>query len=358
MKNIQIPLTFIALFTMYTLRAQNTLVIGGKTDNIPFLSSRDGACDTIFSISHLGMNPSGIAYDGTYLWCNNFDPPNFIYRFDLDGQFIDSIPNPFSGTAVGDMDFDGTHILICVEQSGFLYKLNPITGAVEAQIDLPKYTPNTADPNNFGIAFDGTYLWHTEYFVPQSNQSILYKLDANTGAVLDTFELADSDLCIKFINGSLYGISPVTQTLHKIDTSNGHYLLSKPWCIGFSLGLNIAKNHVWSSNYNLGANQGRVYQFDSQFLSPTHSVALEPDFSLYPNPVSDQLHLEFADINGEHLRLEILNVLSQKTQTLLDEKVTDSNPSFSFDLGELPSGIYLVKVRSEKAQSLKSFIKI
>ena len=71
-----------------------------------------------------------------------------------------------------------------------------------------------------------------------------------------------------------------------------------------------------------------------------------------------QLHLEFADINGEHLRLEILNVLSQKTQTLLDEKVTDSNPSFSFDLGELPSGIYLVKVRSEKAQSLKSFIKI
>ena len=52
-------------------------------------------------------------------------------------------------------------------------------------------------------------------------------------------------------DGILYKLDPITYTLHKIDTTSGNYLSSEPWCLGFSLGMTLANNHVWVGHYDI-----------------------------------------------------------------------------------------------------------
>ncbi len=361
MKKISILLFFFAILSQ-AANAQNILINGRKAENSPHSIVRDSPCDTILSISHYDLYPTGIAFDGTYLWCNNSFPTSFIYRFDLFGQFVDSIASPGQdsfGGGGGGMDFDGTHILICVEQDGILYKLDPVTGVVVNEIALPNNGLNPSDPNNYGITYDGTHLWHTEYSTPSDFQSTLYKLDAKTGAVLDSFVLDNADLAIKFIHGDLYGIDPQLEILHKIDTTNGHYLSSEPWCIRYTLGLTVADNHIWASDLDVfGIGTNSVYQFDSQFLSGTHTALPEITCSLYPNPVSDWVRIQLGNVPDSKLSMEIVNVIGQNMLLLLDEQTVSPGQDFDFDLNGLPAGVYMLKIKSATAQSLKALIKL
>ncbi len=359
MKKISILFGLFAILSVQAAKAQHILINGRQAGNAPLSVIRDNTCDTIFSFAHPELNPTGITFDGTYFWCNNAEYPRSIYRFDLLGQFVNSIPSPCLTGPGGGMDFDGTNILLCVEQDGILYKLDTVTGAVVTQFNLPHNGVDPSDPNNYGVAFDGTYLWHTEYSTPSETQSTLYKLDATSGVVLDSFVLAAYDLCIKFINGSLYGIDPVMGMLHKIDTTNGKYLSSEPWCLGFTLGLTVANNHVWGSHFTgFFSNPGRTYQFDDEFLSDTHTIAPDITCSLYPNPASDWMRIQLRDVPDAKLHIEIGNVVDQNMQLLLDQHEVLPDQQFDFNLSGFPAGIYMVKIKTASAQSLKVLIKL
>jgi len=358
MKNFYFLIFLFVLITVVRAKAQSGPTIGGWVENAPVSINRDNTCDTIFSFGHQGLNPTGIAFDGTYLWCNSSFSPLFIYRFDLSGQLIDSVASPTLSLASGGMEFDGTHILVCVEQDGILYKLDPVSGALVTQFNLPNTVSDPADTNNYGIAFDGTYLWHTEYSTSTA-PSVLYKLDPNNGNVLKSVPLADSDLGIKFINGNLYGLAPVNALLHKIDTTNGNYLSTEQWCLGYTLGFTVANNHVWASQYKGGAvGTGRIFQFDGQFLNQINTLVPEIDFSVYPNPMSDWMHLELREIPGSKLHIDIVNVLDQHIQSLVNQEIVYVDQAFDFDLSQYAKGAYVIKVKTDKAQSFKTFLKL
>lgn len=358
MKNARLFSIVLLFLSVQTAIAQHTVLNDRPAENIPSSTALVSTCDTIFSFSHLGLNPTGIAFDGTRLWCNGNFNSKSIFRFDLAGQLLDSIPSVGSITFSGDMEFDGTHILVCIEQDGILYKLDPITGAVVSQFNLP-LKGNPADRNNYGIAFDGTYLWHTEYRVPSSHQTILYKLDATSIVVLDSFVLPSVVLSIGFINGSLYGLAPMAGMLHKIDLTNGKYLFSEPWCAGYPLGITFANNHIWASdNVEAFNGTGRVFQFDVQFLSNTYSNSQNISYTLYPNPASDRLHIRLQETYLSNVRVEIGNLLDQHIHVLIEEQQVFPDHQFDVDLSRLPAGVYTVKVQSGTAQSLKILIKM
>ena len=73
-------------------------------------------------------------------------------------------------------------------------------------------------------------------------------------------------------------------------------------------------------------------------VHPGHFVGLEEErspISIYPNPVRDVLNLELQE------EAEILLYSSQGRELRRDRGVG----KFAFDLGELETGIYLMKVR-------------
>jgi|GEM_PF-2019789 len=99
---------------------------------------------------------------------------------------------------------------------------------------------------------------------------------------------------------------------------------------------------------------GSVYaQHSDKPLSDYEQRLIENDklaeaISLFPNPVSEFLKI---DSKGLHInRIEIVSLLGGK------EKELNSNFK-SIYLGDLPRGIYLIKIYSDKGYTVKKMIK-
>jgi len=83
-----------------------------------------------------------------------------------------------------------------------IYELDPISGVV-----IRTYTTPGSGDTQAGLAFDGKYLWYIE-----NGSDSLYKLDADTGAVIDTFFVATTTNSgfegLAWMNGLLYMLDP------------------------------------------------------------------------------------------------------------------------------------------------------
>lgn len=77
---------------------------------------------------------------------------------------------------------------------------------------------------------------------------------------------------------------------------------------------------------------------------------------LYPNPAQDVLYLQLAIPNAGELNWEIQNL---QGQTILQGANTMliSNENIAFPLGNLPAGVYLLRLRSPKGESNLTFVR-
>lgn len=78
----------------------------------------------------------------------------------------------------------------------------------------------------------------------------------------------------------------------------------------------------------------------------------EPDgfvlSSAYPNPFNPQTSFSLEVDERQQVRVEVFNLLGRSVSVLFDGMMdADVTRSFTFDAGDLPSGIYLYRVRGE-----------
>ena len=325
------------IISIANLLAQSNFVAGLQTGSTTGGSQPTtlAACDTLFSFPTVDFWTSGITFDGTHLWSSGYSNLR-LYKHDLTGVLIDSVQGPFltsTGYHGGDMDFDGTNILLFIEETDTLYKLDPTNGNV-----ISKFRIAPCGTNCFGVAFDGTNIWISNYS-PQA----IYKVDANTGAVLNSFSISTSSnvLPIKFINNKLYGLGVYPGAIFEIDTSNGNTTNIGPWCLGYSMGFCIANNNLWSasSQIPLGGTQ-RIYQFDTLLLSNGINPINESNsFQVFPNPSTGIVNFAF-DKNIQNGTIEIINALGQTIwfDNIINEK------EMQLKLDDVNNGICMVRI--------------
>jgi len=114
-------------------------------------------------------NPTGLAWDGEYLWLG--DKYGMIYKIHpADGLIIDSISS-LGITLTGLAWDETTHTLLCPEaDSGSIYRINPNDGSVE-------HVFSTAGVSNLqGVAHDGSGA----IFYLDKQQGKIVKIDATT----------------------------------------------------------------------------------------------------------------------------------------------------------------------------------
>ena len=158
MKTILILLTWL-LIVNDQLEAQPTIASITVGQGPGYVISNRDNCDTVFSFPSADLYPIGLAFDGVHLYSASY-LSHYIYKYSLDGHLVDSIPYPGSTSAAGEMDFDGTHLWVVVEQMQRIYKLDPSNGDSIAAFPLPSTFP--FDPDNYGCAYDNGYIWITE----------------------------------------------------------------------------------------------------------------------------------------------------------------------------------------------------
>lgn len=79
-------------------------------------------------------------------------------------------------------------------------------------------------------------------------------------------------------------------------------------------------------------------------------------WGLYPNPTSGMCYLNYGLSRKQSVNLTVWNTQGQRVQQLLSKEQSAGNYTFTFDLSELPKGIYLVKFVSDTQEQVRKVV--
>jgi len=178
---------------------------------------------TIVATYPIPEGASGLAYDGTYLYCGIYgvnggnvyriDPNTGDYTLLFTGPQEDAYGLTYDGTYLWTTDHPGSSSVPAVAMQ------LDWDGTVLAQIDLPAHYMS-------GIAHDGGDFWVARYYPDPGH---LYKVDT-AGTVLDDFSAPDNqpwDLSLGQ-DATLWMADYWGDTLYQIDPKSGAVLYSHP----------------------------------------------------------------------------------------------------------------------------------
>jgi uncharacterized repeat protein (TIGR02059 family) len=208
-----------------------------------------------------------------------------------------------------------------------------IPGKIEAENYTFKYgmqaetTGDTGGGQNLGYIGDGDWVEYAiENKVPQTAYQILFRLAATSASgVIDYFI---DDVYAGRVNAPNTGNWQVYQSVKKnIDIPEGkHYL----------------KLLVTKAGFNLN------YVEIGESVTGIGSLAV-PKFNIYPNPVSNELNVDFAGF--KHRKIEVFDVSGK----MLIEKKTSAEPLLQIPVA-LPNGVYTLRILNEENSDFKRFI--
>lgn len=133
--------------------------------------------------------------------------------------------------------------------------------------------------------------------------------------------------------GSSYSLNDCTSFLDIDTASTTQYI-----CVKF---LDI--NTGWAGSFNASATDGGIYKWNPSIVVGTNDFENTlSGVSVYPNPASDLLNVEFTEFFGDHATISVYNLIGELVYR------QDVSPFFNdivqIDLSSMKSGIYMVNV--------------
>jgi len=136
--------------------------------------------------------PTGLTWDGQYLWNSDYQS-EMIYAIDpADGQVIKSFDAPDSDPE--GLAWDGRYIWhvdggnaykLGQDAKLYIYRIDPASGEATRMFEAPRPGYNAED-----LAWDGHYLWYIDggQDAQTEGTSTIYKVDPDTGVVVKSFD--------------------------------------------------------------------------------------------------------------------------------------------------------------------------
>lgn len=303
----------------------------------------------IFSVSAQELNivhtipsPPGIAldlaFDGDALWLGIGNQDSFIYKLStIDGSILKTIPkNPFISPA--GLTFAEGYLYITDTEAELIHKIDTTDGT---------FLESYASPAGYfgypsGLAWDSTSFWLIDAAVGD-----LYQLDTDFQVIQTiTGQIGTFGSGLTFVNGNLWFTENITDKLYEMDTTNFEILREFDITQDmFPNGLAFDGQYLWlavAGDNNTTVDS--IYQIDIS-LPPLVNVKEGQDLidiKIYPNPVDDQLYLEFENKDiSTNLDLVIYNVLGKPIRT---QKMCKNISSI--DVSDLARGTYFFILKS------------
>ena len=208
---------------------------------------------------------------------------------------------------------------------------------------MPSY--GKLDPNGFGLAWDGQFLWHSEY----GDSAKIYKIDPQNGQVISSFIPPKKlILGITWAEGYLYGINIEWNLgggiIYKFDPATGSVFDSVIWEIPHPLGLD------WDGNYFWNVSGTRIYRASNSITSVGYITHYELSnyilYQNYPNPFNPTTSLQYAIVSRQFVTLKVFDLLGREVATLVNEEKSAGEYEVEFNGTELPSGIYFYQLKA------------
>jgi len=285
-----------------------------------------------------------IAFDGENLWVEGYNEFVLFQISPIDGTIIKTIPTT-SQYPYG-LTFDGQCLWLADNVNHIIQKIDTLNGNVLYSFPTPADT-NQSYPE--GLAWDGNNLWHNDIKNSSASGAIdsLFQLSTNGNLINSFNHLSDAPTGLAFDGTFLWSTDNITDKIYKIDTSTllAVDTIDAP---GGSLpnGLAFDGQYLWVANSDADS----LYQID--IGNTTTSVSslnhAQFDFTIYPNPTSNQLTIIDNDLTK--YEIDIINITGNVIKSLQHNIGT-------INVADLPTGVYFIQIVSDGVRTSKKFIK-
>lgn len=215
----------------------------------------DSVGDTLYSFPAPAYWPMGLAWDGSSLWLSDNEEDS-LYRLSTDGTVLAAFALPESLNTPTGMTFIGSELWVVDENTARLYVLDTATIQPRKILILPDTVHR--DPTSNGLAWDGDYLWHSQYAWGR-----IFQLDTADGSVISSFAPPDSWIMgIEYDGRYLWGVSTQTDRAFVFDLPSGTVVNSYDWQVPYSLDMAYAGGFLWCASSKPPSGTRRIYKVD------------------------------------------------------------------------------------------------
>jgi len=309
-----------------------------------FVPALPGPWDTLWSFACPSTSPNGLAWDGAHFWHNDADADS-LYRLSPTGVVETLFGLPPDASGYGDITWDGAHLWMVDEQQARAYQVDTATGNALRYITLPDSA--SADPNSWGIAWDGQYLWHSQYM----GQGQVFQLDTVSGAVISQFTPPRATvLGIVWDGTHLWGVDIGARIAYKMSVPSGTVVDSFAWPVASPLGLEWDGQHLWNVSGSGSGGTARVYQLGegTGLFEGQTTATLRPALLSRPEP-NPFVHLTRLTCNAGCARIVGVEVFDTRGR-LVRHLVPDSRNVLTWngidDAGRRAgSGVHFIRLK-------------
>ncbi len=190
------------------------------------------------SFSSPGLCPTGLTFDGKYLWCCD-RKTDMIYKVNPeDGKLVDSLPSP--GYRPLGLTWDGKFLwnVDASEEEYLIYQIDPQTGVAVKTIWSPCDRPE-------GLAWDGKYLWIVD---DGSNQ--IHQISTEDGTTIKTIPSPSYQPCGLTYDGRYLWVSDrIADKIYMITPDRGDVILFFDTPNAYARGLAWDGIYLWNVDY-------------------------------------------------------------------------------------------------------------
>jgi len=232
------------------------VIAQNNAENIPNLEGEKGNRDwTIVATFPVPESASGLAYDGTYLYCGIYgsngddiyqiDPATGNYVLLCSGPQEDAYGLTYDGTYLWTTDHPGSS-----SDPAIAYQFN-LSGNTVSQFNLPDHYMS-------GIAYDNGDFWVATYY---PDPSTIYKVNA-TGSIITSFTAPDDQPWDLAVEGDYLWMADYWgDTLYKINKTTGALIESHASEYTDPAGIVWDGQYLWYCDNGQGGND-YLYKVD------------------------------------------------------------------------------------------------
>lgn len=191
-----------------------------------------------------GPFPTGIAYDGKYLWVAD-RKTDLLYQINSeDGKIIKTIQAP-AFTSWG-LAWDGKYLWVSDVGESKIFQIDIKEDMVIKTIDAPS-------PSAVGLAWDGKNL-----IVADNREDMVHKISPDDGTSISSFKAPDKDSTGIVYDGKYLWISDrIKDSIYMVDYETGNIIFYFPSPGKYPIGLAFDGERLWNVDYQ----SKKIYSF-------------------------------------------------------------------------------------------------
>jgi hypothetical protein len=241
----------------------------------------------------------------------------------------------------------------------------PTTGFTESYFDVPIVVERDADPG-LDDAMWANVLKNIGLFgvmIPDGwtvKDSIPYTIICKDASLNNTGYLIYDEGHSKTLQDSLAApegyhwwgaITDRTAELTQLDSLYFSPRISTDSKVGkFNLRYAVGDRDYWDRNpadqYNYGGGLSDPMEIDISLNSGIQEILNKANINIFPNPASDELHINLAGYKSEIIRM---NILDMRGRVVMAREILQRDNSF--DISGLTNGVYIIELRNSNYKS-------